>query len=265
MTRRDFVRTIAVAGMATPILRAQNKADKAKEIIDKTVRALGGDAFSNLQYRVETGRAYSFYHEQISGLSVARVYTKYLPPDSAAPIKMVQRQVLGKKQDESVIFTDKEIWDVTYRGAKQLPQERLDYFHESTMHDIFYILRQRLNEPGLGMEYQGPDVVENQSAEKVEIFDAENRSVLVWISATKFHPIQQRFTRWDPSIKDRREEVTQYSTYRDCGNGVMLPWTTERDRDKERIFQMYSSHVTVTQPIPDSMFELPAGVTILKK
>jgi hypothetical protein len=178
---------------------------------------------------------------------------------------MLQRQVLGKKQEESVIFTENEIWDVTYRGAKQLPQDRVDYFRDSTMHDIFYILRQRLNEPGLGMEYQGPDVVENQSAEKVEIFDAENRSVLVWISSTAFYPIQQRFTRWDPVIKDRREEVTRFSTYRECGNGVMLPWTTERDRDRERIFQMYSNHVTVTQPIPDSMFELPPGVTILKK
>ena len=264
MTRRDFAR-IAAAGMATPFLRAEERADKAKDLIGQTIRALGGDAFRTLEYRTEIGRAYSFYHEQLSGLSVARVYTKYLPANSSAPLKMLQRQVLGKKQEEAVIFTDKAIWDVTYRGAKQLPRDRFDYFRDSTLNDVFYILRERLNEPGLGMDYQGPDVVDNQSAEKVEFFDAEDRSVLVWISATTFFPIQQRFTRWDPVIKDRREEVTRFSTYRACGNGVTLPWTTERDRDKERIFQMYSNRVTVTQPVADSMFELPPGVTILKK
>ena len=46
------------------------------------IYALGGDAFRNMRTRTETGRAYSFYREQLSGLSVARIYTKYLAPDA---------------------------------------------------------------------------------------------------------------------------------------------------------------------------------------
>jgi hypothetical protein len=264
MTRRTFAQ-ITAAAAATPFLRAETKAEKAKQIVDKTLAALGGDAFRHLQYRTEIGRAYSFYHERMNGLSVARIYTKYLPADDPAPIKEVQRQVLGKKQEESVIFTAKEVWDVTYRGAKQMPDDRMEQFRTSALHDVFYILRQRLSEPGLGLDYHGPEVVENQSTEKIEFFDADNRSVEVWVSATTFFPVQQRFTRWDPAIKDRREEVSHYTKYRECGNGVMLPWATERERDKEKIFQLYSDHVSVTQPIPDSTFEVPANVTILKK
>jgi hypothetical protein len=264
MTRRDFARVSALAAFA-PALRAQTAGQRGKSLVDKTIYALGGDAFRNLRGRTEIGRAYSFYHEQLSGLSIARVYTKYLPPDSLSPVKMVQRQVFGKKLDEAVIFGEKEAWDVTYRGATQIAADRFDQFRDSTLHDIFYILRQRLGEPGLEIEAKGTEVVENQTTETLEIFDSENRSVTVWVSATTFLPVRQRFLRWDPTIKDRIEETANYTKYRESGNGVMLPWATERERDKQRIFQMYSDHVSVTEPLADNLFELSPGVKILKK
>ena len=259
MTRRDFAR-LSLLGACTPAFSAD-----AKAVIDKMVYALGGDAFRRMEYRTEIGRAYSFYHEKLTGLSIARVYTKYLPASSTAAVKEVQRQVFGKKQDEAVIFSEKDAWDVTYRGATPLAPDRIEQFRTSTIHDIFYILRQRLDEPGLGMDLKGSEVIENQSTLAVDIFDSENRSVTVWIGAATFLPVRQRFLRWDPAIKDRREEVSHYTNYRDSGNGVMLPWAVERERDKERIFQMYAEKVTVTEPVGDSQFNLPPGVRILKK
>jgi hypothetical protein len=257
MRRRDFLSLLTIC---TPAFSAD-----AKELINKTIYALGGDAFRNMEYRTETGRAYSFYHEKLSGLSIARIYTRYLPASSTAAVKEVQRQVFGKKLDEAVIFGEKDAWDVTYRGATPIAPDRVEQFRMSVINDIFYILRQRLNEPGLGMDLTGSEVVENQSTQVVDIFDTENRSVRVWISTSTSLPVRQRFMRWDPVIKDRREEVTHYSNYRDSGNGVMLPWATERERDKERIYQMYAEQVTVTKPVDNTQFELAPGVKILKK
>ena len=45
----------------------------------------------------------------------------------------------------------------------------------------------------------------------------------------------------------------------------MWPYATERERDTEKIFQLYSERVTVDDTLPDSLFELPRGITILKK
>jgi hypothetical protein len=244
--------------------------ERGRRLLDKIIAALGGDNFRGMQTRTELGRAYSFYRDQLNGLAVARIYTKYLEPEEkpsgdGAGILELQRQVFGKKLEDAVLFTTAEAFDVTFRGAKPLADDRVKQFHESTLQDIFYILRERLSEPGMEFESPGPDVIENQPVEALDIFDSSNRSIRVWVNSSTFLPIKQRFTRWDPTINDHREEVTRYSKYRDVGHGVMWPFDTQRERDTEKIFEMYSEKVTVNDALPESMFELPNGIKILKK
>jgi hypothetical protein len=260
MTRRCFVGLAACAA-----LQAQTSQQRGRQIADKTIYALGGDGFRFMQTRVETGRAYSFYREQISGLSIAHIYTKYLPHPAPESVGELQRQAFGKKQEDAVIFTTTEAYDVTYRGAKPLPEERVKQFRETLLHDFFYILRVRTGEPGLVFESRGRDVVENQPVETIDVFDAQNRNVTVWIHADTMLPVKQRFQRWDPVINDRREEVTRYTKYRESGNGVMWPYGTQRERDGEKIYEMYAERVTIGEDLKDDLFQLPGGIKILKK
>ena len=260
MTRRTFALSL-VAGT----LAAETAKDRGKRLLDNTLRALGGDAFRNLRTRTETGRAYSFYHEKLSGLSIARIYTKYIEPDGKSPIYQLQRQVLGKKQEDAVIFTTNDAYDVTYRGAKPLTDQQIQQFRDTTLHDIFYILRERVGGPDFEVEGAGADFVENQPAEMMDLFDSENRKVRLWVNSDTFLPVKQSFTRWDPIVNDRREEVTRYSKYRSVGNNVMWPYVTERERDTEKIFVLYSDHVSVDDALPDSMFELPNGIRMLSR
>lgn len=265
MTRRTFAGSLAVSLAASTALSAETAKERGRQLADKVIYALGGDAFRNMRTRTETGRAYSFYRDQLSGLSIARIYTKYLAPDTNAGILELQRQVFGKKMEDAVLFTTNEAFEVTYRGAKPLTDDRVKQFRETTLHDVFYILRQRLSEPGIEFEAAGADVIENQAVQALDIFDAENRSVRVWVNSITFLPSKQRFYRWDPTINDRREEVTRYAKYREIGNGIMWPYDTERERDKEKNFQLYSERVTVDDNLSGSMFELPNGIKILKK
>lgn len=260
MTRRTFALSLIAGSLA-----AETAKDRGKRLVEKTVEALGGDAFRNMRTRTETGRAYSFYHEKLNGLSIARLYTKYIEPDGKSPIYELQRQVFGKKQEDAVIFTTNDAYDVTYRGAKPLTDEQVKQFRETTLHDVFYILRERLAEPGFEVEGSGADFVENQPAEMIDFFDSENRTVRAWVNSDTFLPVKQSFHRWDPVINDRREEVTRYSKYRVVGNGVMWPYVIERERDTEKIFVLYSDHVTAGDALPDSMFELPNGIKMLSR
>jgi hypothetical protein len=59
--------------------------------------------------------------------------------------------------------------------------------------------------------------------------------------------------------------VTRFAKYRDVGQGIMWPFSIERERDTEKIFQMFSDHVTVNDQLADSMFELPNGIKMLKR
>jgi hypothetical protein len=264
MTRRTFALALA-AGSVAPAALAETAKERGKRLADKIIDALGGDAFRNMRTRTESGRAYSFYREQLTGLSVARIYTKYSEPKANNSLREMQRQVFGKKLDDAVLFLGDEAYEVTFRGAKPLQDDRVKQFRESTLQDIFYILRQRMLEPGLEFEGAGADIIENQAVETLDVFDAENHQIRVWVNARTFLPAKQRFYRWDPIINDRREEVTRYSKYRAVNNGVMWPFATARERDTEKIFELYSEHVTVDDTLPDSLFQLPNGITILKK
>ena len=117
----------------------------------------------------------------------------------------------------------------------------------------------------MAIEAHGRDVVENQAVEKLQDTDSENRVLSVWIHSSTMLPVKQSFKRWDPTINDRREEVTRYTKYREAGNGVMWPYDTQRERDGEKLFELYSDKVVIGEQLADSMFELPAGVTVLKK
>jgi hypothetical protein len=262
MTRRTF----ALSLTASTAFAGETARDRGKRLIDKTVEGLGGDAFRNMRTRTEIGRASSFYRDQLTGYSQSRIYTKYLEPAADAKILQLQRQVFGKKQDDgATLFTTNEGFDVTYRGAKPLADDKVQQYRETTLHDIFYILRERLEEPGMEFEGVGADIVENQPVEAIDIYDAENRNVRVWVNADTFLPVKQRYYRFDPAIGERREEVTRYTTYRAAGNGIMWPHTISRERDTEKTSEMRSERVTVNDALPDSLFELPNGIKILKK
>ena len=265
MNRRVFL----LSSVAAPaILRAQKGPARAKELVGKIIDALGGDAFRNLLSRVEIGRAYSFYNEQLSGLSIARIYTRYLRPElNTAPgtIYMEQRQVFGRKQDVAALLTSKQAYEITFRGARDLGEERVQQFRETTLRDVFYMLRMRLDEPGFGYDALGTDVVENQAVEAIDFFDAQNRQVTVWFNRTTLLPIKQRALRFDDKISARREEVTRFSKFRDIGNGVMWPFDVQRERDGEKNYQMFSEEVKAGEPLDSGMFQLAPGMPILGK
>ena len=246
---------------------AETNQERGKRIVDQAVAALGGDNFLRMQDRIESGRAYSFYREELNGLSIAKIYTRYLiRPEPPVPgfLGVREREAFGKKEDSAVILADGKGYDISFRGARPLADERLERFKESTLRNVFYILRQRLGEPGLIMEFRGTDVVENQSVDIVDITDADNRVVTVYFGHVSHLPAKQVTYRRDPQSKDRLEEVTRYSKYRDVG-GVTWPYDIQRERDGEKIYQMYSDSVVINKDLTDNLFTLPADMKILKK
>ncbi|HLJ18342.1 MAG TPA: hypothetical protein VKV15_27880 [Bryobacteraceae bacterium] len=240
--------------------------ERGTRVVKEALAALGGEHYLAMQNRVETGRAYSFYREDLSGLAIAKIYTEYLsPPKSPKLLGQRVRQAFGKNGEAWDLFLESgEGWDVTYHGARPLEQTLLDRYRDSTLHDIFYILRERWTEPGMIFESRGSDVVANQPVEIVDITDSADRVVTVSFHQFTKLPVKQVFYRRDPQTKDRHEESTVYSKYRDVGGGVMWPFTIYRERDGEKVYEMFSDSVEINQDFPDGMFSLPSGVKKIK-
>jgi hypothetical protein len=235
---------------------------KGKLVIDQVIAALGGQNFLTMRNRVEHGRAYSFYREQVTGLSGATIYTEYTGDPEPGKLGLRERQAFGKKEENAILFLDGQGFDVTFRGARPMAEKQLERYFLSTRHNIFYVLRQRLKEPGLIFEYVKEDVVENQTVDVIDIFDDNNEKITVWLNIFTHLPVRQRWYRRDEASGDKFEEVTRYSIYRQSG-GVTWPMSTQRERDTEKITEIYDDHVTINAELKPGLFTLPSGIPIL--
>ncbi len=248
---------------------AQTAQERGKRIVMDSLAALGGDKFLAVTDRVERGQAFSFYRDEVSGLSEAVIYTRYLDASApgAGPLRVRERQsfIRNKKEISAVLFTGGEGYEITFRGARPLPDDTLERYRYTTWRNVFYILRMRLNEPGLVFESKGTEIWMNQPVDVVDIVDAENEVVTVYFHQSTKMPVRQSFYRRNPKTRERIEEVTEYGKFRDVGGGVMWPLTVMRTRDGDKIYQMYADSVTVEEKPSDSLFVLPTGIKILKK
>jgi len=263
-----MLRFILLGLVGAGCVLAQPNSARAKKVIDDAVAALGGQAFLNMQDRVEAGRGYSFYRENLSGLSRLKIYTRYLVrPEPPQPgfIGVRERQAQGPKEDVAILFTEEGGWETTYRGAKPMQDALLKRWRESLLHNVLYILRMRLGEPGLVFDSLGADVFENQPVDIVNIADADNRQVKVLIHQTTHLPVRQEWQRRDPLTKELVSEVTVFTKWRDVGGGVQWPFVLRRERNGLRISEIYSESVEINKGLTDQLFTLSGDVKILDK
>ena len=261
MYRRAFL----ALPLAVPLL-AQLRPDEGRKLARQALDALGGEAYRRMHHRIERGRAYSFYREQLSGLTRATITTFYEMAPDPAPASFLglhERQALGKKLDVIYLNTPKSAYEVTYRGARLQPAESHARWKESLLHNVLYILHSRIDEPGIVFDAKGSDIYQNQPVDRLEFADPEGRAVLVLLDAHTHLPLRQAWVRRDPRSGLPIEEVTVFAKYRDIGGGVQWPYVVRRERNGERIFEMFSDQVQVNPEVEASEFALPKNVKML--
>jgi hypothetical protein len=261
--KRFALAVMFVAAFASSQSSTTAADERAKRVIAEAVAALGGDKFLAMEDRIESGRAYSFYNDRLSGLSIAKIYTRYLTPDparSGQELAVRERQSFGKDEVSAVVFREDGAANITYRGPKALPKEDFERYRESTLRNVFYIFRQRMKEPGLTFESRGSEVVDRLPCEVIEIIDAQNHVVTVYFHQVTKLPVKQVFTRVDPKTKDRIEEVTRFDRYREDG-GIQWPRQVTRERNGDKIYQVFAESVVFNQNLTDDLFSINTAPT----
>jgi hypothetical protein len=228
------------------------------------IAALGGDRFLHMQSRYEIGHIYGFFHDQLSGPEIVHAYFEYLPSGPANGLAVQERELLGKKQDYSYLFLPNRGWDLTYRGARPVSSETWERYHRANYHDILYILRSRMDEAGLQFDYIGADIYLSQHVDILEVTDAANTTVRVYLDHNSMLPLHQTFSWFDDKTREHNDEAAEYDKYRDA-DGVMWPFVVERERNGYKVSQMFAESVRINQGLPSGIFDLPAGAKILNK
>ena len=262
------MRAIFLAFLFAAVLSAETQMERGKRVVDEALAALGGEKFRSVRTRVETGRVYSFYRERLTGLSIAKIYTRYNlhpDPEKKGGLHVRERQAFGKKEDSVVLFLEDTGYQLTYRGARPVPADTMVRYKATTRNNILYILRERLDESGLTIESRGSDILSNMPVELVDITDADNNVIHVAFHHLTKLPVRQVYDRRDPESKERIEEVTLFTKFRDVGGGVQWPFNMLRERNGEKVYEIFSDSVAVNVDLDDSLFNLPANLKVLGK
>jgi hypothetical protein len=264
--RRIAVVCLAAAALCaaqSAVQSAETRQARAKRVIDQAVQALGGQAFLRMNDRVESGRAYSFDNGKLSGTIIATVYTRYLPP-VPGKAQVLEKDAYGKDESSGSLFTLDGAWEYNFHGIRVMDEERVRNFKDNTLRNIFYILRQRLNEPGLSLYSQGADLWENRPVEVVDITDADNNTTTVYFSQTDKLPVRQMFRRRNTTYNDFDTEVTLYAKYHES-QGINWPMDIRRDRNSVKIFEMYTDSAEFNKDLKDNVFALPPKLKMMQK
>ena len=258
--------SFAALALAWPaVLAAESRQERARRLLHECLRELGGERFLQVRNVVQTGRAYAFYRENIRGLSVITIYENYLPMKAAPEpdwLPVSRREVYTEKGDYYSLFENGQGWEVTFRGARPLPRERMERYRDSTRRNIFYFLRYRLSEPDMYFYHRGMEIIDNIPTDAIDVTDGHGVGVTYFLRQSDRLPVQQIYERRDPKTKIPSEEKTVYSKYRQV-EGVRLPWNVRREVDGEKSFELFGRAIEINPTLEPSLYSLDKRLNVL--
>lgn len=225
-----IVASVPARGQDGEILLPEQSAAKAKALLQGMIQALGGSAYLNVKDSTCKGRLGSFGHSgALSGYDVFLDYVKQ--PDK-------DRQEMSKKRNIIYITNGNQGWVLDRGGVSEEPSGQIAENERELQVDLDYILRFRLNEPGMIFHYDGPDVVDLKEADWVEIDDPQGHEIHIAIAKLTHLPIRKEVIMRDPVTHMRTEEVDYFSNFQKV-DGVMMYFQQTRFRNNMKVFQVF--------------------------
>jgi hypothetical protein len=235
----------------TPAAPAEGEsARRAREVLDKTIQALGGEAYLNLQDKTEEGRTYGFSQGEPAG--VGSPYWRFWRwPDK-------ERIEFTKDRDIILTLNGDKAFETTFRGTAEVEPKELEEFLNRRQYALETVLRTWLTEPGTMLFYEGQTLAERRLTHKVTVLNSRNQSVTLSIDADKFLPIRKQHTWRRAGDRLNTEDIEIYDNYR-LIQGIMTPHTVGRMRDGLMVGQRFVHKVAYNTGVADSLFAAAVG------
>ena len=232
-------------GAQDDVLTPDQSSAKAKQILQQAIAGLGGPAYLNVKDITVEARLGQFDHSgQLRG------YAKIL--DIAIPPNKDRSENLPKRNIIEVRDGDKG-WDLDRGGVSEATITDIATSQEDDKKDIDNLLRHRIHEPGMIFRYAGPDVVDYQESDWVELVDSDNRTFRIAIARSTHLPVRKVVDTRDANTRMRSEEIEYYSNYHPI-DGIQSPFQITRERNGIKIYQVFFDKFEYNTGVSDSLF-----------
>ena len=132
LASRRKVLSLAPAAFAFgKLLKAESRQERGRRLLGECIEALGGERFLQIRDVVRSGRAYAFYRANVRGLARITIYEHFGPLEKDPEpdwLPVSRREVYTEKGDYYNLFEHGQGWEVTFRGARPLPEERMNRY-----------------------------------------------------------------------------------------------------------------------------------------
>ncbi|MCI0403211.1 MAG: hypothetical protein L0212_06765 [Acidobacteria bacterium] len=219
--------------------------DKSRQILEQTVQALGGPAYLNVQDMVREGRIYGFDRGELSSPGDRFInYVKF---------KGKERIDFGKKGQIVYLNSNDEGWELDKQGVRDMTPESIETFQEGLRRDLDYVLRFRLQEERVQLYYVGTEFVDNRRAHAIEMVDDRQESLVLYIDARTYLPMQIRYRHRDVLSGEFVELIEYYGKWVSV-QGIQTPMAISRERAGQRYFEVYMTSVKYNAGVDDALF-----------
>jgi len=234
----------------------EKNAAKARAALDAMVKAMGGDAWLNMKNMVREGHIAAFYHGTPDP-GTTLFWDFHTWPDH-------DRVEYTKHRDVVQFYEGRKGIEVTYRGAKPLPQDQVDDFFRRRDHSIETAVKVWLKDPNTILVYEGQRMAERHMAEQVTMISAQNEAITIQMDVQTHLPLSRSFQWRDPIYKDKNTDVEEYADYHDI-EGLPTAFSITRVHNDEMFRQLYIDKVHYNQDLPAEFWDINAVVKKIKK
>lgn len=241
-----FVGTVT-AQETTSLPTEVANAQKAKQIVMRSIAALGGDAYLKVfDYRI-TGRGFGFHANESTGVGMP--FTHYWQ----SPDKDLYTYLNGEWK---VLHIGNDAWETTFRGTRKLDEKETEDFNRRRVYSLDNILRQWARDPKTQFFYEGTTLVGARMTHQVSLLNADNLSATIFIDQDSYLPIQKQIQWRDPKLKMQLQEQNLYDEYRTV-QGVKTPFRLTLMRQGEMAGQSFLTKVEYNVGLGNSLFAVP--------
>ncbi len=224
---------------------------KAYDVLNQMLRALGGNAWLNVQTMTSEGRAYSFYHGQPNSMSI--LFWRFWEwPDK-------ERVELTKQRDVIELYSGDKAYEITYKGTATQDPKDVDIYMRRRNHSLEWVVRKWLAAQGTMILYSGTAMVERNLADQVTVLNADNDSVTISVDGTTRLPVKVTYSWRDPMDRQFDEGATVFSNYKPM-QGVQTPFSVVNYLNGEMSSQRFITSVNFNVALAPTLFETK-GIT----
>ena len=228
--------TVAPAGQEDP------SSKRAREIVDKAVQALGGDAYVKAPGYFYAGRASGFAKGELNALSNVFVW---ISNDK-------QRVERAKVPGWVTIFNGDKGWDITYHGTEPLEAKIQQAHDRQVTYSLRNVLTKWIRDPKTIYFFDGEKYAEARQCYSVTLINGNNESATILFDQQSYLPLKEEWSARDPEYHDKFTESVIYDKFRQV-QGIQTPFIVTRYKNDEMTGQTFVSEAKY-MAMPENIF-----------